>query len=99
VTGPACLLRLRVIPGAKQSRIDGALGDRLKLRVAAPPEDGRANSAVCALLAEHLGLGREGVQLTAGPSSRDKTVRIEGMTCAELCVRIPSAAGACRDAP
>ncbi len=69
-------LRVKVVPGASQDRIVGALGDRLKIRVAAPPEDGRANAAVLRLLAERL--GRREVRLTAGHGSCDKTLFIPG---------------------
>ena len=43
-------VRVKVVPGAKQEGVAGVLGDRLKVRVRAPPEDGRANAAVCALV-------------------------------------------------
>ena len=55
----------------------GALGDRLKVRVAAPPERGRANEALVALLREWLG-ARE-VEVVGGFASREKTVRVIGV--------------------
>ncbi|HSD71700.1 MAG TPA: DUF167 domain-containing protein, partial [Thermoanaerobaculia bacterium] len=48
-------LRIKVVPGTSRSEIVGALGDRLKVRVAAPPERGKANDALVALLREWLG--------------------------------------------
>ena len=57
----ATRLTLRVAPGAKQTEIVGRHGDGWKVRVAAPPEDGRANAAVVALLAETLALPRAAV--------------------------------------
>lgn len=69
-------LLLKVVPGASRSAIAGRLGDRLKVRVAAPPEDGKANRAVCALVAEWLGVPERAVTVVAGASSPEKTVRI-----------------------
>ena len=52
---------------------------RLVVRVTAPPAEGRANAAVCALLAKALGVPKRAVQVQRGSSSRDKVVSIEGM--------------------
>lgn len=67
-----------MVPGASRSEIAGALGDRLKVRVAAPPERGRANEALVAVLREWLG-ARE-VEVVAGIMSREKTVRVIGVS-------------------
>jgi uncharacterized protein (TIGR00251 family) len=77
--GDGCRLGLRVKPGARQSRIAGVHGDRLKVEVAAPPERGKANEALRALLADALGLPRTGVELTSGQASQDKAVRLAGI--------------------
>lgn len=74
-------LRLKVVPGASRSRVVGVLGDRLKIQVAAPPEDGKANAAVVALLAQWLGLTERSVSLIAGHSQVLKTVRVPASTC------------------
>lgn len=71
-------LRLKVIPNAKRDEIVGVHGGMLKVKVAAPPEDGRANEAVIRLL-QHL-LGTKDVELVRGGSSRQKTVRVGGIT-------------------
>jgi uncharacterized protein (TIGR00251 family) len=63
------------VPGASRSEIVGSLGSRLKVRVAAPPEGGRANRAVVDLLRAWLGV-RE-VVIVAGQGGPEKTVRIE----------------------
>ncbi len=74
--GPsACLVRVKAVPGAKRDEIVGRLGDRLKVRVAAPPEGGKANAAICALLANALGLRPRDVTIVAGLSSPEKTAR------------------------
>jgi uncharacterized protein len=71
-------LAIKVVPGASRSAIAGVLGDRLKVRVAAPAEGGKANRALVRLLAEWLGV-RE-VEIIAGGSSAEKTVRVTGLS-------------------
>ena len=72
-----------VSPGAARSEIVGRHGDAWKVRVAAPPERGRANAAFCALLAEALGVPPASVRVVAGASARRKVVEIEGIDAAE----------------
>jgi uncharacterized protein (TIGR00251 family) len=76
-------LRLRVAPGSRRPGIAGRHGDGWKVRVAKPPEGGRANEAVVALLAETLTLPRGAVRIVSGHAGRDKTVAVEGMGSAE----------------
>lgn len=78
--GPSTSLRLRVVPGANRPGIVGRHGDAWKVRVGAPPEDGRANDAVLDLLARTLDLRRRDVRLATGASSRDKVVVLEGVS-------------------
>lgn len=78
--GPRTSLRLRVVPGANRPGIVGRHGDAWKVRVSAPPEGGRANDAVLDLLARTLDLAPRDLQLTAGASSRDKVVVLDGMS-------------------
>ena len=72
-------LRLRVVPGARRSRVVGRLGDAWKLHVHAAPERGRANDDVVALLAQTLGLTRSDIRVVAGLTSRDKVVELAGI--------------------
>jgi hypothetical protein len=72
-------LKLRVSPGARKPGITGRYGDAWKVRVAEPPEDGRANEAVLRLLAETLDVPRASVVLVSGHASRDKIVTLEGL--------------------
>jgi len=81
-------LRLRVAPGASRDRISGVHGDALKIAVAAPPENGKANRAVVALLAEALGCRRADVTVVSGLASRDKVARIAGADAAAVRDRI-----------
>ncbi len=84
----ACRLALKVVPGSRKAAVVGLLGERLKVKVAAPPEDGRANAAVCELLAETLGLGKRAVAVVSGMTNPEKTVRVEGMSAVEVRVKL-----------
>ncbi len=70
------LLRVHVQPGASRSGSAGVHGDCVKLRIAAPPIDGRANEALCAWLADRLDLPRSVVTVEQGHGGRRKRVRI-----------------------
>ena len=71
---------VHVQPRAKRSEVAGRHGDAIKVRLAAPPVDGAANEELVRFLAEVLGVPRRAVHLTAGLTSRRKTVEIEGLT-------------------
>jgi uncharacterized protein len=71
-------LHVRVIPRARRDEIAGEREGRLLVRVTAPPVDGKANAAVCALIAKAAGVPRGAVSVIRGETSRDKLVRIEG---------------------
>ena len=72
-------LPLLVVPGASRDGIAGEHGGALRIRVTAPPEKGRANAAVCALLARTLGVRKADVVIDAGHGSRRKTALIRGV--------------------
>ncbi|MEM1330266.1 MAG: DUF167 domain-containing protein [Planctomycetota bacterium] len=74
----ATLLDLKVVPGAKRDALAGPLGDRLKVRTAQPPEAGKANRAVCELIARAT--GAHGVELLQGRASPLKTLRLRGIS-------------------
>ncbi len=82
--GDDTLLWIKVVPAASRDQITGALGNRLKVRVTAPPESGKANKAVCALLEKALGVRRGEVSIEHGRSNPDKTVRVHGVGVHEL---------------
>lgn len=69
-------LTIHVQPGAKVSEIAGEHGEALKIRLAAPPRDGKANEALIAFLAERLAVPRRAVTLQSGASSRHKIVAV-----------------------
>jgi uncharacterized protein len=83
-------LRLRVSAGARRTELVGRHGDGWKVRVSAPPEDGRANDAVLDLLAERAGLPRRAVTIVSGHSSREKVVQMDGADQAETERRLES---------
>jgi hypothetical protein len=85
---------LRVSPGAARSVVVGRHGSGWKVRVAAAPEDGKANDAVVRLLADTLDLAPRDVQIVSGRSSRDKIVALEGLRPDEIERRLASASGA-----
>lgn len=87
-----CRLRVRVHPGARRPGLAGRLADgSVKVAVAEPPEDGRANRAVEAVLATALGLARSRVRVVSGAASRLKQVEIEGLDGPEAERRITTA--------
>ena len=82
------LIRLKVVPGSSRDAIAGVLGDRLKVKVAAAPEAGRANAAVCTLLAKALGVKPRELTVEAGATSPDKTVRVRSISVEEFRSRL-----------
>ena len=75
---------LRVQPKAKRNAVLGERAGALKVSVTAPPEDGRANEAVLALLREEFDLQRSQVELLSGLTNRNKVVLVRGVTPEEL---------------
>lgn len=73
-----------VSPRASRARLGPVHGDRVKVAVTAPPVDGEANAAVIELVAKSLGVSRAAVTITAGHSSRRKTVAVRGVDAAAL---------------
>jgi uncharacterized protein (TIGR00251 family) len=76
---PTCqgyILRLTVVPGAQRTQVVGLHGDRLKVRLAAPPEKGAANRELIAFLARALDLPKSSLKLTLGAQSRAKVVAV-----------------------
>jgi len=83
---------LRVAPGAARAGVVGRHGDAWKVRVTAPPEDGRANDAVLRLLADTLAVPRNAVLLVSGHGSRDKIVELMGLEPLQIEQRLSAAA-------
>lgn len=81
-------VRIRVSPGARRSQLLGRHGAGWKARVAAPPERGRANAALEALLADALSVPRGSVRVVSGQGSRDKLVEVDGLKAEEIEARL-----------
>ena len=79
-TGQGYLLRLTVVPGAQRTQVVGLYGDRLKIRLAAPPEKGAANRELIDFLARALNLPKSSLKLTAGAQSRSKVVAVSDLS-------------------
>jgi len=73
-------LTLHIQPGAKKTEIAGLHGDALKIRLAAPPVDGKANEALVKFVAEALKLPKSAVNLKSGQTSRRKVLEVQGAT-------------------
>lgn len=84
----SCTIAVKAIPNAPRSEVVGWLGDALKVKVHAPPVEGRANEALCEFLADVLGLQRRAVTVMRGDTSRQKIIRIAGLTRDALKARL-----------
>jgi len=82
---------IRVQPRARKNAIVGELGDALKLALTAPPVEGRANEACIEFLAEFLKVPRSSITIAAGETSRNKVIRVAGMSANELRRRLTPA--------
>jgi uncharacterized protein len=94
VDGPSTRLRLRVSPGASRSEVVGRYGEAWKVRVAAPPENGKANEALLDLLATTFDVPRARIAIVGGHASRDKIVVIDGLSAETVGARLVSPSGA-----
>jgi uncharacterized protein len=73
-------VRVKVIPRSPRTELAGRMADgTLKVRVAAPPEKGKANAELCAFLASHYGVARDAVAVVSGHTAALKLVRVEGL--------------------
>ena len=84
----SCTLAVKVIPNAPRTEIAGRLGDAVKIKLHAPPVEGRANSALCEFLANRLDLPRRAITFLRGDTSRQKVLRIDGLSAAEVKARL-----------
>jgi uncharacterized protein len=87
-TPDGATFQVKVQPRAKKSAIVGEVGEALKLALTAPAIEGRANQACIAFLAELLNVPRSSVTIAAGQSSRNKVIRVAGMTAKQIEARL-----------
>ena len=82
------VLYVKVVPSASRDRVAGRYGEGVKVQTSAPPEAGKANAAVTAILAQFLGLKRDQVQLASAPANPHKQFRISGLSAAQLAEKL-----------
>ncbi|MDP2793065.1 MAG: DUF167 family protein [Sulfurisoma sp.] len=87
-TKDGVVLALHIQPGAKKTEIVGLHGEALKIRLAAPPVDGKANDCLLAFLADRLGVAGSRLELLAGANSRAKRVKVGGGDTAIITARL-----------
>ena len=80
-------LTLHIQPGAKKTEVVGLHGNALKIRLAAPPVDGKANHALIGFIAERLGVAKSAITLKSGHSSRRKVLELAA-PCGEIRQRL-----------
>ena len=82
------ILQVHVIPNARRDVVVGKHGDALKIKLRAPPIEGKANVALLRFLAEQLKLPRNAIVLKSGEKSRDKTIQIHGLSKEDMYTRL-----------
>jgi uncharacterized protein len=87
-SGSGVTFAVKVHPRAKNNAITGEFGDRLKVSLTTPPVDGRANEACIKFFAKLLKVPRSSVTIASGQTSRNKVIRVAGISAAELRNRI-----------
>ena len=80
----AILLKIHLLPRASRDEICGLHGNAIRVKVTAPPIEGKANKALQRFFAEKLHLAAAQIEIVAGQRSRDKTLRISGLSRAEI---------------
>jgi uncharacterized protein len=84
---------VRLQPRAKRQEVVGERSGAIVIRVTAPPVDGKANAALCALVAKAAGVPGSHVQVVRGHTARDKVLRVEGRSAEEVRAALVSARG------
>ena len=86
--GDDTLVRVKAVPNASRDAVAGARGDRLKIRVASPAEGGRANAAICRVLARALGIRPARVTVDAGVTAPEKVLRVRDVAAPDVIAAI-----------
>ncbi|MFT3743468.1 MAG: DUF167 domain-containing protein [Pyrinomonadaceae bacterium] len=79
---------VRVIPRSSKSEIAGEHDGSLKVRISAPPVDGAANAEIVRLFAKLLGVSKSSVEIVSGETSKNKRIRVSGLTATQFTERI-----------
>ena len=77
--GEDVLIWIKAVPGASRNEITGVIGDRLKVRISAPPEAGKANRAICKIVARALGVKAQQVTIEKGQTKLEKLLCVNGV--------------------
>ena len=81
-------LSIKVVPGSSRDEVAGWLGEELKIRVSAPPEDGKANKAVISLLAAALEVPEKHITIVSGHGSSRKTIEVGQLELSDMMARL-----------
>ena len=87
-TKQGILFTAKVVPGSSRTEVCGTLKSMLKIKVAAPPEKGRANTCVIDYLAKALGVKKKAVEIVAGQTAPIKQILIQGLSAETLLRRL-----------
>jgi|GEM_PF-331029 len=87
-TSDGVLVSVRAVPNAPKNQVVGIQGDTVKIRLKAPPVDGKANEVLVRFLSEILLISRKQIHLAAGSTSRNKSIRITGLPTKDLAARL-----------
>jgi len=79
-TNNAIILTVRVIPRASKDEIQGVMGDALKIRIQAPPVEGKANAYLVKFLSKHWKIPRTSIEILSGETGRNKRLKIANPT-------------------
>ena len=87
-TSDGCIVTVKATPRASKSEIAGADPEWLRVRIQAPPVDGKANAALAALFAETFGIPKRSVEILTGGTSRLKRVKLRGVAAETVTSRL-----------
>lgn len=83
-THEGIVFKIRVLPRSSKCDIAGIQGDALKIKITAPPVEGKANSECIKFLSDRLGIKRSQISIVAGHTSKNKTIAISGTTRSDM---------------
>ena len=86
-----CRLCIRVTPRSSRNKVDGLRDGALKIRLCAPPVEGKANAVLVEFLSEQLGVSRRAVQLVSGQQGRHKLIEVSGISAETAAARLQTA--------
>ena len=88
MTDTKTIIRVRVLPRTSKNQIVGMDGGVFKVKLTAPPVEGKANKALVSFLAKKLGLPKRDIEIVSGEHSREKSIRVSGLPVEEVMGRL-----------